>query len=211
MSFTISEQLYQQIAGNIGHLERSEIEGDEKLRRAAVAIVITSAPGSDEACILLTRRPVTLKRHSGQYALPGGMLDPGEDALQAGLREMEEEIGLSLEPTDVMGFLDDFGSRSGFCITPIVFWAGAGAVLDPAPEEVDVVFHIPLEELNHSRIPQMADVEGTEKPVFSAPLPTVGHEIYAPTAAMLFQFREVALRNEMIRVSHIEQPQFAWK
>ena len=125
-----------------------EIEGDEKLRRAAVAIVITSAPGSDEACILLTRRPVTLKRHSGQYALPGGMLDPGEDALQAGLREMEEEIGLSLEPTDVMGFLDDFGCRSGFCITPIVFWAGAGAVLDPAPEEVDVVFHIPLEELN---------------------------------------------------------------
>ena len=211
MSFTISEALRQQISANITRLQRIEIEGDTGLRRAAVAIVLTSAPDSDEACILLTRRPVTLKRHSGQYALPGGMLDPGEDSLQAGLREMEEEIGLSLKPSNMIGMLDDFGSRSGFCITPIVFWAGPHAVLTPAPDEVAVIFHIPLDELNDPRIPLMSDVEGTEKPVFSAPLPTVGHEIYAPTAAMLFQFREVALRNEMTRVGHIEQPQFAWK
>ena len=211
MPFTICDELHQQITDNISRLDRISIEGDETLRRAAVAIVLTSAPDRDEACILLTRRPVTLKRHSGQYALPGGMLDPGEDALQAGLREMEEEVDLTLAPSSLIGMLDDFGSRSGFCITPIVFWAGAQAVLDPAPDEVEMVFHIPLQELNDPRIPQMMDVEGTESPVFCAPLPTVGHEIYAPTAAMLYQFREVALRNVMTRVSHIEQPQFAWK
>ena len=97
MPFTISDQLHRQISDNINRLERIAIEGDEGLRRAAVAIVVTSAPDSDEACILLTRRPETLKRHAGQYALPGGMLDAGEDVLEAGLREMEEEIGLSLQ------------------------------------------------------------------------------------------------------------------
>ncbi len=171
MSFTICDELQQQITDNISRLDRISIEGNESLRQAAVAIVLTSAPDRDEACILLTRRPVTLKRHSGQYALPGGKLDPGEDALQAGLREMEEEIGLTLAPSNLMGMLDDFGSRSGFCITPLVFWAGAHVALEPAPDEVEVVFHIPLEELNDSRIPQMMDVEGTQSPVFCAPLP----------------------------------------
>ena len=211
MPYTISDELHQQISDNVNCLERITIESEESLRRAAVAIVVTSAPDSHEACILLTRRPESLKRHSGQYALPGGMLDAGEDALQAGLREMEEEIGLTLHPSSMIGMLDDFGSRSGFCITPIVFWAGPSVALKPAPDEVAVVFHIPLDELNHPRIPEMADVEGTEEPVFCAPLPTVGDEIYAPTAAMLYQFRQVALRSEMTRVSHIEQPQFAWR
>ena len=211
MPLLLCDELHRQITDNIGRLDRIEIEGDENLRRAAVAIVVTSAPDGDEACVLLTRRPMTLKRHAGQYALPGGMLDPGEDALQAGLREMQEEVGLSLTPSNMIGMLDDFGSRSGFCITPIVFWAGDRAVLDPAPDEVEIVFHIPLDELNDPQVPQMIEVEGPQSPVFCVPLPTVGHEIYAPTAAMLYQFREVALRNEMTRVSHIEQPQFAWK
>ena len=151
MPLLLCDELHRQITDNIGRLDRIEIEGDENLRRAAVAIVVTSAPDGDEACVLLTRRPMTLKRHAGQYALPGGMLDPGEDALQAGLREMQEEVGLSLTPSNMIAMLDDFGSRSGFCITPIVFWAGARAVLDPAPDEVEIVFHIPLDELNDPR------------------------------------------------------------
>ena len=98
-----------------------------------------------------------------------------------------------------------------FCITPVVTWGDGHAKLSPDPNEVEKVFHIPLAELNRPEIPKMMYVEGTEDAVFAAPLPTVGHEVYAPTAAMLYQFREVALRNRMIRVAHYEQPQFAWR
>ena len=138
-------------------------------------------------------------------------MEVGESAEQTALREMEEEIGLRVSPDQVVGCLDDFATRSGFRITPVVVWGGRNVDLLPDPNEVERVFHIPLAELNRPDVPQMITERSTQNQVISALLPTLGHRIYAPTIAMLYQFREVALRNQMTRVGHYEQPQFAWR
>lgn len=181
------------------------------LRPAAVAIVIVQHPGIGQASILLTLRPDRMKRHAGQYALPGGRLDTGENQLQAALRELQEELGVVLGPNDLLGTLDDYPTRSGFQITPMVFWGEAPVNLRPDPDEVAQVFHVPLEELDSSDIPILSDPAPDEQPVLSAYLPTLGEEFFAPTAAMLYQFREVALRGNRTRVAQYDQPTFAWK
>ena len=208
--FLISGELKQQLAENVHRLERVTVS-DANLRKAAVALVVTCAPDSQEACVLLTLRPTTLKRHAGQYALPGGRSEAGESAEQTALREMEEEIGLKVSPDQVVGRLDDFATRSGFCITPVVVWEDGPVKLAPDPNEVERVFHIPLAELNRPDVPEVITEPSTGHQVISARLPTLGHRIYAPTIAILYQFREVVLRNQMTRVGHHEQPQFAWK
>ena len=210
MSFLISEELKLQLKANLERLERVEIR-NPNLRRAAVAVTVTSGPDSSEACILLTRRSVSIKRHAGQYALPGGRIENGENAKEAAIREMEEEIGIKASSGQIIGCLDDFGSRSGFRITPVVVWSGPHAELNPDPQEVQKVFHIPLTELNQDGISRISTLSENGKQELSLMLPTLGHSIYAPTAAILYQFREVALRNQITRVGHFEQPRFAWK
>src|SRR5262245_16727684 len=91
-------------------------------RPSAVAVVLRS-DADGHASFLLTRRAKGLRAHGGQWALPGGRLDPGEGAEEAARRELDEELGLSLAAEAVLGALDDYGTRSGFIITPIVFWA----------------------------------------------------------------------------------------
>ena len=94
----------------------------EDLRAAAVAIVIAAYRGSP--AVLLTRRSGKLRAHSGQWALPGGRLDAGESAEDAALRELQEEINLSLPRNAIIGRLDDYIIRSGYRITPVVLWSG---------------------------------------------------------------------------------------
>ncbi|WP_073251712.1 NUDIX hydrolase [Shimia gijangensis] len=180
------------------------------LRQAAVAIIVMQNPDTGAPSIVLTLRPATMNRHAGQYALPGGRLDAGETQAGAALREVREEVGLSLQEADILGQLDDFETCSGFRITPFVLWGGSGQVLDPDPTEVEAVFFVPFTELNSPDIPQMHAWQTGEKPVPSAYIPTLGHNIFAPTAAMLFQFREIALRGKATRVSDFEQPSFTW-
>ncbi|MFT5113248.1 MAG: 8-oxo-dGTP pyrophosphatase MutT (NUDIX family) [Parasphingorhabdus sp.] len=182
----------------------------DNLRHAAVLILIL--PDADgESSVLLTRRPVTLKRHSGQYALPGGRLETGESVTDAALRETHEEVGVSLTADAVMGQLDDYVTRSGFCISCLVAWSEFATGINPDPDEVAAVHHIPLWDLGSSKIPKLLPSENPDKPVMCAPLQTLGHEVYTPTAAILYQFREVALFGRSTRVSHFDQPKFAWK
>src|SRR3979490_1006146 len=96
------------------------------LKRAAVAVALTEAEGSGTA-LLLTLRAAGLRAHSSQWALPGGRCDDGETEAEAALRELHEELGLELGPGDVLGLLDDYPTRSGYLITPVVVWAGASA------------------------------------------------------------------------------------
>ncbi len=91
---------------------------------------------STRASLLLTRRSMQLRKHAGQWALAGGRIDPGESAEQTALREMAEEVDLALDADSVLGRLDDFITRSGFVITPVVIWAGSAPVLTPNPQEV---------------------------------------------------------------------------
>lgn len=196
--------------------------GPGALRAAAVAVaIVQEGPGADlpgiaapqgwgtRASILLTRRAQGLGSHGGQWALPGGRIDPGETAEQAALREMAEEVGLQLEPGAVLGRLDDFSSRSGFVITPVVVWAGAARNLVPNPGEVASIHRIPVSEFLRADAPMLETLEGSEHPVLRMP---VGERaIAAPTAAVLYQFREVCILGRHTRVAHFEQPLFARK
>ena len=187
-----------------------EVEGrsGESLRAAAVAVVLVD----DEArtpCFLLTRRSEGLRDHGGQWALPGGRLDAGETCEAAALRELREELGLELPAASVLGLLDDYPTRSGFVITPVVLWGGAGVQITPDPGEVAAVYRVPLAELDRPGVPHFRRIPESDRPVVSIPL--VGAHIHAPTAAILYQLREVALWGRDTRVAHLEQPVFAWR
>jgi 8-oxo-dGTP pyrophosphatase MutT (NUDIX family) len=179
-----------------------------ELRPAAVALVIT-ADADGRACFLITRRPGNLRRHAGQWALPGGRLDEGETAIQAALRETHEEVGLSLSEENVLGRLDDFPTRSGFRMTPIVCWSEPGQPLRPNPEEVERLHVVPLDELEKPSVPVLREIPESDRPVLSIPM--LGTLIHSPTAAVLYQMREVVLNGRDTRVAHYEQPLFAWK
>ena len=150
-----------------------------------------------------------LRAHGGQWALPGGRAEPGEAPASAALRELAEEVGLELEADSVLGLLDDYPTRSGYVITPIVCWVDPGAELAPNPEEVEFVHHVPLAELDRPDVPRLRTIAESERPVIAVPL--LGTFIHAPTAALLFQLREVAVWGRGTRVAGYEQPVFAWR
>jgi 8-oxo-dGTP pyrophosphatase MutT (NUDIX family) len=175
-------------------------------RAAAVALLVIedeSGPG-----IVVTKRPETMRAHPGQWALPGGRLDPGETAEQAALRESAEEVGLSIAPECVLGCLDDYSTRSGYRLTPVVIWAGpVAADIRPNPAEVDSV-HIAHESVLDVA-PMFAAIPESPRPIIR--LPMLGSWIHAPTAAVIHQFSELALRGRVTRVDRYEQPVFAWR
>jgi 8-oxo-dGTP pyrophosphatase MutT (NUDIX family) len=156
---------------------------------------------------LLTRRAPGLRAHAGQWALPGGRVDPGETAARAALRELDEEVGLPLGETAVLGFLDDYPTRSGFVVTPVIAWAGAAPELRANAAEVASIHRVPLADLDAPGVPRLLTVPEREQPVIQLPL--LGTLIHAPTAAILFQLREVILHGRPTRVSHLEEP--VWK
>jgi 8-oxo-dGTP pyrophosphatase MutT (NUDIX family) len=178
------------------------------LRPAAVALVLVDDE-EGRACFVITRRAEKLRSHGGQWALPGGRLDTGESPEEAALRELAEEVGLPLGPGCVLGLLDDYPTRSGYVITPVVVWAGARRELEPNPEEVASVHRVPLSELDRPDVPRLRRIPESDRPVISVPL--LGTHIHAPTAAILFQLREVALRGRTTRVAEYDQPVFAWR
>ena len=178
---------------------------------AGLAGIAEPAQWSPRAALLLTRRALHLRRHAGQWALPGGRIDAGESAQEAALRELREEVGLRLSPDAVLGRLDDYATRSGFVITPIVVWAGAARDLQANPDEVASLHRITLDEFLRSDAPIL---EPSADPAHDHPalkMPVGESWIAAPTAAFLYQFREVCLLDRPTRVAHFDQPHFAWK
>ena len=202
-----AESLRARLCENLTRFERRahSIEG---LRHAAVALALLPDP-SGAPCFVLTRRASKLRAHGGQWALPGGRLDSGESAEDAALRELSEEVGLHLRAENVLGLLDDYPTRSGYCITPVVVWAGTHATLEPNPDEVAAAYRVPLAELERPDVPQLRAIPESDRPVISIPL--LGTFIHAPTAAVLYQLREVAIWGRPTRVSQYEQPVFAWR
>lgn len=191
------------------------------LRPAAVAVVLTDAghgadlPGmprhaqwSQDLAVLLTRRSGRLRQHAGQWALPGGRIDDGEAPEATALRELSEEVGLRLGPDAVLGRLDDYPTRSGYLITPVVVWADATDTLQANPDEVASIHRLPAAELLRDDAPMLEQTAQGPHPVLRMP---VGSEwIAAPTAAVLFQFRELLLCGRPTRVAQFDQPRFAW-
>jgi 8-oxo-dGTP pyrophosphatase MutT (NUDIX family) len=179
------------------------------LKRAAVAIALVEADAAaGGTALLLTLRAAGLRAHRGQWALPGGRCDDGETPVTAALRELDEELGLEFGPDDVLGLLDDYPTRSGYLITPVVVWANTSAGLAPNPAEVASVHRIPLDDIEAADAFDFVAIAESTRRVIR--FHYAGQLIHAPTAAMIYQFREV-LAGRDTRVTELEQPVFAWK
>ncbi|SCX22026.1 NUDIX hydrolase [Mycolicibacterium fluoranthenivorans] len=164
---------------------------------------------SGGAAFVLCRRASRLNSHAAQWALPGGRLDPGETAVDAALRETHEEIGVDLPGSSVLGLLDDYPTRSGYVITPVVLWGGGRLELRPAPEEVVAAYRVGLHQLLRDDSPRYISIPESPRPVVQIPL---GNDlIHAPTGAVLLQVRWLCLQGNSERVDELEQPVFAWK
>jgi hypothetical protein len=122
---------------------------------------------------------------------------------------LREEIDLDLPTDAIVGRLDDFVTRSGFVITPVILWGGEDLRLKRNPGEVESIHRIPVEEFLRDDAPMLEPSKASEHPVLRMP---VGDSwIAAPTAAILYQFREVCVLGKQTRVAHFDQPPFAWQ
>lgn len=231
---TLRAQFRTRLAGH-----RRRVAADPTKRHAAVAVVVVdSQVGEDRvdpapvtdwiagrlmpagldghmvdvsggAAFLLCRRAARLNAHSAQWALPGGRLDPGETVIDAALRELDEEVGIRLDESAVLGLLDDYPTRSGYVITPVVLWGGGRLDPRPAPDEVVAVYRVGLHQLQRDDSPRFITIPESPRPVVQVPL---GNDlIHAPTGAVLLQFRWLCLEDRHDPVDQLEQPVFAWK
>ena len=193
------------LTSRVAAFERREHDLESR-RAAAVALaVVIDAEGPG---ILVTRRAAKMRAHAGQWALPGGRLDPGETPQVAARRELAEELGLTLPEDSVVGMLDDYSTRSGYRITPVVLWGGEVAEqIEPNPDEVAAVYVAHASDYDVE--PMFAAIPESPAPIIRVPM--LGAWIHAPTAAVIYQFRELALHGRTTRVAHFEQPVFAWR
>ncbi|WP_069167205.1 NUDIX hydrolase [Nocardia altamirensis] len=207
----------------LGSFPRIAVPDAPGMRRAAVVLCVVEQAGGPLAVIVIRR--AYRGRNAGQWGLPGGRLDPRETAEQAAIRELNEELGLTLPPTDLIGCLDDFPAASGFAITPFVAVLRDTTALHPSADEVHSVHYVDLARLaaddtphwvaahDAVRQPELRDSPAPATPEFGLLQMRLGPAmtIHAPTGAMLWQFREVILLGSTptaARVAHFDQP--AW-
>lgn len=238
MTITYDDELRARIRAHLADHDRRTVTDPSK-RHAAVAVVLVDSevgedrvdpapvddwiegrpmePGLDGrmvdvsggAAFLLCRRASRLTSHPAQWALPGGRLDPGETAVDAALRELEEEVGIALPGSTVLGLFDDYPTRSGYVITPVVIWGGGRLDPRPEPAEVVAVYRVGLHQLLRDDSPRFITIAESPRPVVQMPL---GNDlIHAPTGAVLLQLRWLCLEGRHDPVDELEQPLFAWK
>lgn len=206
MAYLFDDDLRAGLTARLKGFAREGLD-DGSLKRAAVAITVM--PHEEGAGFLLTRRAPRLNAHGGQWALPGGRIDAGESPVEAALRELREEVALDLDASQVLGVLDDYPTRSGYLITPVVVWAAATETMVPNPGEVASLHPFALSELEREDSPVFLTIPESDRPVIRILLGD--SHVHAPTAAVLYQFREVGLAGRATRVAELEQPVWAWR
>ncbi|AMO63809.1 NUDIX hydrolase [Mycolicibacterium phlei] len=239
MTISYDEALRERIRTNLANHERRAVSDPTKRHAAVAVVLVDSEVGEDRvdpanvddwiggrpmpepgldgrmvdvsggAAFLLCRRAARLSSHSAQWALPGGRLDPGETVVEAALRELEEEVRVQLPESSVLGLLDDYPTRSGYVITPVVIWGGGRLEPDPAPDEVVAVYRVGLHQLQREDSPRFVTIPESPRPVVQIPLG--GDLIHAPTGAVLLQLRWLGLEGRPDPVDGLEQPVFAWR
>jgi 8-oxo-dGTP pyrophosphatase MutT (NUDIX family) len=206
-SYPFDGALLARARGHLASFDRRSVPVDGRRPAAVAVVLLPDAEG--RACFLITRRAETLRTHRRQWALPGGRVEAGESAEQAAIRELGEEVGLVLDEGAVLGLLDDYGTRSGFVITPVVVWAPGDVQLAADPAEVASIHHVPLDDLDHPDVPRLIAIPESDRPVIQ--LPILGTLVHAPTAAVVYQMREVVMHGRSTRVHDLEQPVWAWQ
>jgi len=208
MSYPFASAFRDQLLQSCASFPRLPYEGPA-LKRSAVAIVLTEADdGSGQTSFLLTRRAPKLRAHAGQWALPGGRCDPGETLEEAALRELHEELGLLLPPENILGVLDDYATRSGYAIAPVIAWLDDAGALAPNPAEVASVHRVRLDHIMGEEAVEFLTIPESDRPVIR--LHMNENQVHAPTAALVYQLRELAA-GRVTRVADYEQPVFAWR
>ena len=239
MTITYDAALREQVRSNLAAHNRRAVTDPTKRHAAVAVVLVDSEVGEDRvdpapvddwnagwpvpqpgldgrmvdvsggAAFLLCRRASRLSSHAAQWALPGGRVDPGESAVDAALRELDEEVGVRLPDSTVLGLLDDYPTRSGYVMTPVVIWGGGRLDLRPAPDEVVAVYRVGLHQLLRDDSPRFITIPESPRPVVQIPL---GNDlIHAPTGAVLLQLRWLGLEGRHDPVDELEQPVFAWK
>ncbi len=238
MTITYDDALREKIRTHLASHDRSAVTDPTKRHAAVAVVLVDSEVGEDRvdpapvddtvaellmdfgldgrmvdvsggAAFLLCRRASRLSSHAAQWALPGGRVDPGETAVEAALRELDEEVGVTLSESTVLGLLDDYPTRSGYVITPVVIWAGGRLDPRPAPDEVGAVYRVGLHQLQRDDSPRFISIPESPRPVVQIPL---GNDlIHAPTGAVLLQLRWLCLEGRHDPVDELDQPVFAWK
>lgn len=239
MTITYDDALRERIRGHLAGHDRRSVTDPTRRHAAVAVVLVDSEVGEDRvdpapvddwiagrpmpddsldgrmvdvsggAAFLLCRRATRLSTHAAQWALPGGRLDPGETVVDAALRELDEEVGIRLPESSVLGLLDDYSTRSGYVITPVVLWGGGRLEPRPSPAEVVAVYRVGLHQLQRQDSPRFVDIPESARPVVQIPLG--GDLIHAPTGAVLLQLRWLGLEGRSDPVNELEQPVFAWK
>ncbi|HEY2659116.1 MAG TPA: CoA pyrophosphatase [Caulobacteraceae bacterium] len=152
----------------------------------SAAVLVALIEHEEGLTVLLTRRADTLRRHTGQVALPGGRCDPGETPWGTALREAHEEVGLEPALVELAGLSSAYQTGSGFDITPVVGFVKPGFSLTPNPAEVADIFETPFAFLmnpaNHER--RFLDGEDGARRHFYA-MPYQERLIWGATAGIL--------------------------
>ncbi|GCA99393.1 CoA pyrophosphatase [Mycolicibacterium sp. NCC-Tsukiji] len=239
MTIPYDETLRAQIGTHLAGHRRRVVDDPSKRHAAVAIVLVDSERGEDRidpapvdewiggrplpdqnldgrmvgvaggAAFLLCRRTSRLNSHAAQWALPGGRLDPGETVVDAALRELHEEVGIKLPDESVLGLLDDYATRSGYVITPVVMWGGGRLDPQPSPDEVLAVYRVGLHQLQRPDSPRFISIPESDRPVVQIPL---GNDlIHAPTGAVLLQMRWLGLEGRPDPVDELEQPVFAWR
>ncbi len=123
------------------------LEGDLPEERAlasvpaAVLVGITDRP---DPGVILTVRREHMRTHAGQVAFPGGRIDPGEDSVEAALREAWEELGLDPGAAEIVGAIDPYRTVTGYVVTPVLAVVQPDQPLSPHEHEVADWFEAPL-------------------------------------------------------------------
>jgi 8-oxo-dGTP pyrophosphatase MutT (NUDIX family) len=179
--------------------DHDDLDGRDEadMTPAAVLVAVTDRPRPG---VLLTQRTETLRHHAGQVAFPGGRLDPGETAIEAALREADEEVALPPAAATVIGVVDRYRTVTGFTVTPVLATIPPDLPLRPSEAEVASVFEVPLDHLlnpaNHRR--ERAMWQGRARQYYQ--IPWQDRRIWGATAAMIVNLsRRLAWVNEEAR------------
>jgi 8-oxo-dGTP pyrophosphatase MutT (NUDIX family) len=197
MKFSEADIRARAVRGLLHDVAVAPSRGDDDMNEFApmIAVGVTPKPAAvlvpivlreSEPTLLLTQRHDQLSSHAGQIAFPGGRVDAGDqDAVDAALREAEEETGLSRSFVEPIGFLDTYMTVTSYHVVPVVALVRPGFVVAQQASEVSAVFEVPFRFLmtpeNHET--QSRDWQGKQR--FYYAMPFEDRYIWGATAGMI--------------------------